>query len=170
MKNSGFKKKINSILILLLIVTVVSCNQKENVKTAGNDTSGKVLIVHSGEPLDSLVLKLRNTSNIRQEGYVLIIPTEKSTNNERLKELKREFYKQAVYAVHVLDESSNNNLKKTDVIAIEKAEIICFTGNGSGGFYKWASANHMNEHLRAAYRKGATVAGQENVLSKFNFK
>jgi len=170
MKNTGFKKKVNAIWILLLIVTVVSCNQGGKVKTAGNDTSGKVLIVRANEPLDSLILKLRNISNIRQEGYVLIIPTENSTNDEKLKDIKREFYKQAVYAVHVLGESSKSNLKKTDVIAIEKAEIICFTGNGSDSFYKWASANHMNAHLRAAYRKGATVAGQKSVLSKFKFK
>ena len=165
-------QKLLGLAVFLMLVT--ACNT-EVAQTTSNETEqpgNQVLLIGNEPNLKEVVSEMIDKSGIRNGGYVVIIPTSFQASDAAAKSLTKEFNRQGIVAVHNLvflpdfpKESPRTIIKKTDVIAIENASIICLLHGNRYKFMKLANETRLKEALHNAKEKGALIAGIGNGAS-----
>jgi hypothetical protein len=86
-------------------------------------------------------------------------------NNHLANELKNRFYFQEIMSVHILNINPKYRLKKSDIIMLENATIICIAGQNTKGFSTWAKKEEIKKFLNHAMNNGAILAAHESYKS-----
>lgn len=158
------------VLILLLASFIVACSSQSGQKTADQSneaaSSGQQIIVASGSISKDLVGQMIEKSGIRKGGYVVIIPTTYQANSKSAKSLRKAFYDQEIMAVHILNllaesrkSGSGLAIKKSDILAIENARIVCMLDGNENQFMHFARKTQLKQALINARENAALIAG-----------
>jgi cyanophycinase-like exopeptidase len=150
--------------VFIIVISSISCSH-QSTETNDKNTVRQLLMLEGDESAESTALQLISNSNIREKGFVLIIPTSLRKDDPEAEKLRNQFYKTGVRAVHILNINLKHGFKKTDIISIEKAEIICFTGESAKQFFSWSGRSRLSKHIANAKKNGALIAGRKEVLS-----
>ena len=159
LRSAGFFTRV-----FIIVIFTISCSQK-SAETNDKNTDRQLLMLKGDQSAESMVSELISNSNIREEGFVLIIPTSLRKDDQGAVKLRNQFYTTGVRAVHILNADLKHGFKKTDIISIEKAEIICFTGRGSKQFFNWSGKSRLPKYVANAKKNGALIAGRKEVIS-----
>jgi len=106
--------------ILLLTFVLSECSSG-----AGKKDHTQVFLLDNIAKVDLVIEDVIEQSEIKKEGFVVILPGQSKKALKSAVVLQQKFYKQGIMGVHILSIDSKANLLKTDVITIENAKIIC---------------------------------------------
>ena len=109
--------------LLFLIIFLCGCNSQE--KTLVHK---QVFLMGETDDFRMVIADVIEQSEIRKGGYVVIIPSSTRNNNAEVTKLKKVFYNLEIMAVHILNINPKSILKKTEILTIENANIICLVG------------------------------------------
>ncbi len=130
MKYSGLAILIKLTVVVLIIISIASCNSNDKVTSIDkNGINQRVFLLENNNISDEIINELIEKSGIRKSGYVIIITPNDKNNTQTANNHKNKFYKQEIMAVHILKLDHNSILKKTEFLTIENASIICLLGN-----------------------------------------
>ena len=157
-------KLIFKLSIFTVIIVIISAcnsgNSQQSVHDIENDHAIKqAFLIGSGPNSKRNIKDMIEKSGIRNGGYVVIIPTSFMKNDSNAYFLKREFYEQKIFAVHILGFHQDSAIKNTDVIAIENANILCLTDGRRNKFINLANSTRLKNALLNAYDNGTLVVG-----------
>ena len=156
--------KIKFTLTILICSLLFSCNSKDT----GTDTSNYKLSFLSGNEFTKETLnKIINDSKLTKGGYVVIIPTSVQANDPNAQELRIRFFKNQIVAVHLI--SFEEGVKRSDILAIENASLVCIVGDDIHDFVKFAYNSKLASTFSNAFEKGAaffTVGNASKILGK----
>ena len=109
-----------------MFTLLVGCNSKDRVIEDKQ-------VFKIGENIDfsTVIADAIEQSKIRKKGYVVIIPSQQKKYTKEANIIMQEFYRKEIMAVHILNLNTKEPLKKTEILTIENATIICLIGNGS---------------------------------------
>jgi len=161
---------LHVIIVFSFSILIIGCNLTNNESTDNSLLSNGYIFTKNNHLTNDQVTKLINLSSIREKGYVVIISTSIYKKNRKVNALKQQFYYYDIMAVHVLNKDIKTGLKKSDIIMLEKAKIICFVGNGSKSFFNWAVKFRLRKYLLNAKKNGALIAGRKEVISRLKLQ
>jgi len=167
----------NIFLILVLCASIVSCNNtpdKSLLQDSETDNiSRQVFLIGKGPNSKETVKDMIEKSGIKKGGYVVILSLLQNKKNSASYYLKKEFNDRQIMAVHVLVINSNEEIKNTDVLAIENARILCFLDENRNKFIKIANKSRLKKSLLNAYKNGTLIAGfgkGASILGEYYYK
>ncbi len=114
--------------LALIIVLITSCNSNNGDNSNKDMGNSQIFSIGDNPKSSQKVSEMITLSGIRKGGYVVIIPTSKKKNNSQTKGMKQAFNNQGIMGVHVLSIYPKTSLKKTDILTIENACILCLIG------------------------------------------
>jgi cyanophycinase len=160
---------MKSLLLILVISFLYGCSSDQSKQTIEiteiQQTQKTALLTGYDfklEKVDQLISK----SDINRSGYVVIIPISPNNNNNKSKLLQEKFYAKQIVAVHILD-LNDSTLKRSDMLTIENAKVICFIGNNVDEFLAFTSKTGLRDVIHVAYNKGCLIAGFGKCASIF---
>lgn len=157
------KIAVKIIVLTILIATISACNTESTQQSFNNTkneyVTNKVFLIGSNANLENTISDMVEKAGIRKGGFVVIIPTSFTTNDKRANLIKKQFNDLNIMAVHILKFDPKSTIKKTDVITIENASIICILGGSPNKFVKLAKSTRLKESLLTAKENGTLVAG-----------
>lgn len=121
-----FRIQSQTLLLLLLLVSV-SCQFQQgddNIKNAIYDSQLHILGVDYPVNKDTSLQQLIHFSNIRKEGYGILLNIDSSYTVQEINTLKLKLQKQDINAIHSYDIGLQDSLKKSIRVAMEAAEFI----------------------------------------------
>ena len=168
--------KINSLTditklagLALLIVFIYSCNfgsKNNSINKIENDQTQKQTLLIEKSPISKeTVSEMIEKSGIRKGGYVVIITSPFDDAKSIANNLKQKFYIQELTAVHIFNFEPDSSIKKTELLAIENASIICVLDGNKTNFMKLANNNLLKKPLLNAYNNGCLIAGNGSIIS-----
>lgn len=168
--------KINSLTDLiklagltLLIVFISSCNfgsKNNSINKIENDQTQKQAFLIENSPISKeTISEMIEKSGIRKGGYVVIITSPFDDAKSIANNLKQKFYIQELTAVHIFNFEPDSSVKKTELLAIENASIICVLDGNKNNFIKLANNSLLKKPLLNAYNNGCLVAGNRSIIS-----
>ena len=154
-------------VLYFFIFGVASCDSSSNQPIFDTNKSKSSQFFLLGDDFDSkmTISSIIEKSNLKKGGYVLIIPTSFLTNDKQANKLRQEFNNKFIRPVHILSFKANSNIKNTDVIAIENANVICFVGEKRNQFIKLVNRTRLKEAFYKAKDNGTVIAGIGNGAS-----
>ena len=160
---SNLTERVKLLGLALIISLIAACNSDINNKLDNNtEIHRQVFLMGNGPYSMEIIRDLIDKSGIRKGGYVVIIPTTFNNDKSNAIDLKNHFYFDEVTAVHILDFQSESVIKKTDLLAIENASIICILNGNRNKFMKLANNSNLKKSLHSAYDKGCLIVGDGN--------
>lgn len=157
---------IKAVALYIFVVIIASCNSGNNQSLSDTkiETTQFFLL---GNDFDSekTISSIIEKANLKKGGYVLIIPTSFLDSDKQASKLRKEFNNQFVKPVHILNFKANSNIKNTDVIAIENANVICFVGEKRNQFIKLVNRTRLKKSFHKAKEGGTVIAGIGNGAS-----
>lgn len=118
---------ITKIAVLIFLTSFLgNCNSGHSIIE-----DKQVFLMGSTESFPMVITNAIKQSGIRKKGFVVIIPSQSDNNIKKANNIKQEFYRQEIMAVHILNLKLNKPLKKTEILAIENATIICLVNNAN---------------------------------------
>ena len=148
-------KFMGKILVLFGIISfLIACNNNPYVKEY---VLGNNFIITQDDDLNLVVDAMIEISDIRKGGYVVLLPFSKGTMKET-KKLKQIFYKHNIIAVHILKNVNDKTIKKTDILTIENAGIICIIGTDISNLKKTKDQTKINKSIAIAKDEGALIS------------
>jgi hypothetical protein len=142
-------------VFLLLSIAFNGCSSTTNSNGLKNNGRGLFLVSGTNTPVNDVVTAAIVNSQIRLKGYVVIIGVKQTSKNEQL--IKKTFYQNEIMAVHVLNFTTGQKLKKTDVITIENAEIVVFPAMDKRYFKVFVNNSVLRNAIDNALKKGALL-------------
>ncbi len=163
--------KINNLIeltkftgLVLIIVLITSCNSN-NGDNSNKDMGNKQIFSIGNNPKSQAkISELIKLSGIREGGYVVIIPTSSKKNDPNAKGMKNGFNRQGIMGVHVLSIYPKTSIKKTEILTIENASILCLVGENPKQLLK---NSQLKRSLIKAMENG-TLIGVGGKANDFN--
>jgi len=108
---------------LFLITFFGACNSQDKTIVIK-----QVFLMNEADNLHTVIADAIDQSMIRKGGFVVIIPSQAKKDITKANNIKQNFYSQEIMAVHILNINPKATLKKTEILTIENAKIICLVG------------------------------------------
>jgi len=157
---------VKVVALYIFIVIVAACNSGNNQSLSDTKTeTTQFFLLGNDFDFKKTISSIIEKANLKKGGYVLIIPTSFLDNDKQANKLRKEFNNQFVKPVHTLNFKANSNIKNTDVIAIENANVICFVGGKRNQFIKLVNRTRLKESFHKAKENGTVIAGIGNGAS-----
>jgi len=166
------------VLTLLISIVIVGCSspsrQNPTAHSKADESKSQQVVLVKGSLSKDMVSFLIEKSDIRKGGYVVLIPTTYQAKSKSARLLQKAFYDQEVMAVHILNLLAESgkagpdlSIKKSDILAIENAKIICILDGNDNHFMHFAQKSQLDEALLHAHKKGALITGLGKSTSLF---
>ncbi len=146
-----------------LLLLISSCTSKVDQQLIKNNGKGLFLVAGKQTTIDDWVEASVVFSNIRLKGYVVIVGIKSALKNEQA--IKKTFYKNEIMAVHIFNFKKGQILKKTDILALENAEIILFPEIKKDDYKIFINNPILRKVLRNARNNGALITAKGNSIS-----
>ena len=143
--------------------TTKNVNQVENITPKVIDK--KVFLIGNGAWQKQTIIELIENSKLKEGGYVVILGLNNNKTDSSGYFLKREFIEQNIMAVHILNFKPEMMLKKTDILAIENANLICILHGNKKRLLRIREDTVLQHAVVEAYNNGTTIAGVGNGAS-----
>ncbi len=146
-------------IIFLAVLFGFGCNPQDVRRQSQDDPKGKLFIIGGGKRPVAMLQRLIEESGVRQGGYVLILPLASAEEDTAAFYSSKQFRELGVDPIRSLN--SRNILGDPDSVRswIENASLIYLSGGSQGRFMERIHGTPVEEALKTAYRKGATIAG-----------
>lgn len=146
-------------LIIILTHLTLSCDSNEkNILSKYITDNGYVQFKTTNDLLDN-ISGLIELSELRKGGYVVIISTDKNSNNLEANKITKRFYSKQSTAIHILNFKFKSDYKKTDKLSIENASLICILVDENTQITKWKHIDEIRESIKLSIKKGGIITG-----------
>ena len=155
---------------IIISLLLLSCTS-ENKPLIDNNGKGLFLVSGAKTPIDDVVTASINNSNIRLEGYVVILGVPAAAKQET--NIKKRFYKHEIMAVHILNFKNRQKLKNTDVLTIKHAEIIVLPDMKKNDFSVFVANPVLKKAIQEAANNGTLITGigrSRALIGKYYFQ
>jgi len=143
-----------TILLLLLCFFLVS-NQ-----TAGkNPPKGKLFIIGGGERTDNLINRLIDEANLREKGYIIILPMASEEADSAVIWSAGQFTKNGVTRIAGFNLPAGKPVPQSKIDSLENAALIYISGGDQLRFMKTVLETPIFTAIHKAYQNGSVIAG-----------
>jgi len=140
-----------------LSLFIYGCNNNEKNKLSKYAIDDKYVHFETANELLDNISELTYLSELRNGGYVVIIPTDTKVSNSDANTITQGFYAQQTVAVHILNFNSKSDYKKTDKLSIENASIVCIIESENNPLTKWKHINKLRESIEISRKNGGII-------------
>jgi len=131
-----------------------------STQTAGkNPPKGKLFIIGGGSRSDEMVNRLITEANLRQGGYVFILPMASEDADSAIIWSGEQFYKNGLTKITGHNFKVGEVQDKSSVDSLENASLIYISGGDQSRFMKAVTGTPVFDAIHKAWQKGAVIAG-----------
>jgi cyanophycinase len=120
---------------------------------------GELFIIGGGHRPKTMIHDLISISGVDSAGYVAILPMASSSPDTAAYYAARQFREQEIDDIHIFNIQSAEEMRPEVMDSLKNATMIYISGGSQSRFMDIANSTVLEESIREAYHRGATIAG-----------
>lgn len=154
-----------SLLALVFLFFITACNppaakqQKAGIDKQQEAAKGELFIIGGGKRPPSLIKSLIQLSDIRDKGYIVILPMSSSVPDTSAWYAKKQFVEQGIDNVVSFNFKKGENLPANQLDSLKNATMIYVSGGDQRRFMDVVNETRIYDVMHTAYENGAMIAG-----------
>jgi len=134
--------------IALLLCVQVFCQPK-----------GNLFIIGGGSKSDELMRTLVGTAHLSSQDYIAVLPMATEEPDSALYYIRQDFQKVCGNKVYGFNFTANDTHNTSWLDSVKRAKLVYITGGDQSRFMNIALHTPVQQAIKEAYNKGATIAG-----------
>ena len=147
-----------AILSAMLLLSLVSCQEKATIKESIDQPKGALFIIGGGKRPAAMIDRLIAESGLREGGYGIILPMSSIEPDSAVFYAKKQFTKAGIDQVVGFNISADA-VRDNQLDSLAKAAMIYISGGDQNKFMAAIGKSAIYESIHQAYQQGTVVAG-----------
>lgn len=144
-------------ILLYLITGIVSLSFLKC--TQQNVSKGKLYIIGGGKRPDSMVKQIINLANLKEKGFVVVLPMASEEPDSAAYYAIKQFTDQGITNALSIIFQKGDSIKQWWIDTLKKASLIYISGGDQKKFMDIIGGTPIHESIVKAYHNGAVIAG-----------
>ncbi len=149
------KNKVRFFISIFLFLSLVSIAQTGSKALH----KGKLFIIGGGSRTTELMKTLVATAELKPADYVVILPMSSEEPDSSFYYIQKDFIKVCSNKIVQLNFTKEKVRDQNWLDSLEKAKLVFITGGDQNRFMKIVLNTPVHKAIKAAYKKGSTIAG-----------
>jgi len=147
-------------IISISIFFIASCSLFDNsANDPDNDASGSLFIIGGGSRPDQLVNRMIDEAELRDAGYVVILPMSSSVPDSAIVWASEQFLKNGISNLTGFNFLPDQTPPPQWIDSLKNASLIYISGGDQNRFMAIAGENEIENAIKTAWKNGAMIAG-----------
>lgn len=144
-------------ILLYLVLGIVSLSFLKCTQQSGS--KGKLYIIGGGKRPDAMVKQLINLANLREKGYLVVLPMASEEPDSAAYYATKQFTDRGISNALSIVFQKGDGIKQWWVDTLKKASLIYISGGDQKKFMDIVEGTPIQEAIVYAYHNGAVIAG-----------
>lgn len=145
-----------------IAVVLASCQytgKKESSAGSFQYARGDLFIIGGGDRPEGMIRKLVEISGVDSAGYIVILPMSSSVPDTSAYYATMQFRDVGINRISTFNMRGSEDMTDPVLDSVRNASMIYITGGNQNRFMEISREQPLEQAIRRAYRKGATIAG-----------